>query len=130
MRMVVSILVVVAVVATLMVPNAFAWRDSGAKARGDTTPFWGSSKRQCVVRTSRTPIVVRTLRTDSPQVVASNDTQQQSSRRFSYEPANEVTSEVSRQVISQPRMRAPRSTSTNKPRYLGSKAERNSYHNP
>ncbi len=129
MKRFVSILVAVAVVTTLVVPNAFAWRDAGAKARGDnTTPFWGdSSKGKCVARTSRSPSVVWTPREDSRKAVASSDTQK-SYRRFSYEPASETSSVVSRQYTSRSRVRAPRSS--NRLRYLGPKAERNSYHNP
>ena len=124
MKKVVSILVAVAVVATLMVPNAFAWRDAGAKAQGDMTPFWGSSKVRCVTRTHQSHRAVQTEKTDSPKAVASGDTQQKSYRRFSYEPSNAV----SKRFTSHPRMRSSRSTS--RPRYLGSKAERNNYRNP
>ncbi len=131
MRKVVSILVAVAVVATLMVSNAFAWRDSDAKARGDNTSFWGSSKGRHVTRTYRSHCVVQTAKTDSPKVatdspkaVASSDTQQKSYRRFSYEPSNTL----SKRFTSHPKMRSLRST--NRPRYLGSKAVRNNYRNP
>jgi len=123
MRTVVSSLLAIAVVATLMVPNAFAWRDSGAKARGDNTSFWRTSSRRCVARNFRSHNVVQTATTDLPKAVANNDTQQKSHRRFSYEPSNEL----SKRFTSQSKKRSYRSP--NSPRYLGSKTERNNYHN-
>lgn len=115
MRRVMSIGIAAAAVATLMVSSALAQRDSGAKARGEIgTGFWHSTNRHVVSCPQRNVVTRATPRVEAPPAVASDQAQEKAAkeesqpkvatqqkqdnsyRRYSYEPSADTETRPAR----------------------------------